>query len=629
MACAAARDHLLFLPKEAVMPDETMPRRDFLKGAGAAGAAVATALASSLTAPTTAQTAPPRTSATPASRPADLVLKNGKVITIDAGFTIVQAIAIAGDRVVGVGPDAAMAAHTVPETRVVDLKGKTVIPGLIDGHAHMDREGLKKIYPSLGRVRSIRDIQDRIAELARAAKPGDWIVTMPIGDPPFYFDVPEILAEKRWPTRLELDAAAPNNPVLIRSILGFWRSEPPLVSIANTEALKRAGITRDTIAPVDVLEIKKDAHGDPTGVIVESEMQPIAELIWFRDAARFTRADRGRALSLSAQAYHAYGTTGVFEEHGIANEVLRAYKDAHRDGTLTMRSALVFSPNWKAMGSAPLGPFIEAWAGWLSEPALGDDWLKVTGLYVNIEHRPADDLRATAAPYTGWSGFNYDTGLPPERLEELLLLCAHNDIRAIANANLTPGVVDIFERVDKKVALKGRRWVIGHVGLLSQRNIEKIARMEIVITPHTNSSIYKAGHLLLRRLPPERHREITPLRDLVDAGVKVGLVTDNVPISLFWPIWESVARLARVTNERVAPEQAITGAEALRCATINGAYLSFDEGKRGSLEPGKLADLAVLSGNPLTVEEKSIADITSLMTMVGGRIVHQSPNWTE
>jgi predicted amidohydrolase YtcJ len=105
------------------------------------------------------------------------------------------------------------------------------------------------------------------------------------------------------------------------------------------------------------------------------------------------------------------------------------------------------------------------------------------------------------------------------------------------------------------------------------------------------------------------------------------LVTDNVPISLFWPIWESVARLARVTNERVAPDQALTRAEALRCATIDGAYLSFDEDKRGSLEPGKLADLAVLSVDPLTVEEQRIAEITSLMTMVGGRIVHESADW--
>ena len=100
------------------------------------------------------------------------------------------------------------------------------MPGLIDGHAHMDREGLKGVFPSLGKVRSIKDIQDRIAELARASRPGEWIVTMPIGDPPYYFDMPDLLTEKRWPTRQELDDAAPNNPVFIRSIWGFWRHTP-------------------------------------------------------------------------------------------------------------------------------------------------------------------------------------------------------------------------------------------------------------------------------------------------------------------------------------------------------------------------------------------------------------------
>jgi predicted amidohydrolase YtcJ len=491
----------------------------------------------------------------------------------------------------------------------------------------MDREGLKNVYPSLGHVRSIHDIQDRIAELVRKADPGEWIVTMPIGDPPFYFDVPDILAEKRWPTRQDLDVAAPNNPVFIRSIWGFWRSTPPLVSCANTEALKRAGITRETVSPVDVLEIEKDAKGDPTGVFIESEMQPIAELLWFSKAAGFTRADRARALPVSAQAYHAYGTTSVFEEHGVANELLRAYKDAHRDGTLTMRASLVVSPNWKAAGGAPFGLLIEAWAGWLGEPALGDDWLKVTGLYVNIGRSAADELRATAAPYTGWAGFNYDAGLPREQVKNVLLQCAKNDIRAVATASTSPGMLDLFEEVDREIPLQGRRWVLGHITTLSPQDIERIVRMGLVITPHTNRDIYKLGHLLQQNLPPERHREITPMRDLIDAGVQVGLVTDNVPISLFWPIWEAVARRARVTNERVAPEQAITRAEALRCATIHGAYLSFDEDRKGSLEPGKLADLAVLSGNPLTVEEKSIADITSLMTLVGGRVVHQSPHW--
>ncbi|HEY3458897.1 MAG TPA: amidohydrolase [Bryobacteraceae bacterium] len=552
-----------------------------------------------------------------------LVLRSGKIITVDDNFTIAEAVAIRDGRIVAVGPDAAMKSYTEPGTHVVDLQGKTVIPGLIDGHAHMDREGLKAIFPSLGRVRSIRDIQERIAELARKSKPGEWIVTMPIGDPPFYLDVPDILAEKRWPARQELDSAAPDNPVLIRSIWGFWRSTPPLVTCVNTAALKRAGITRETASPDPGVVIEKDKNGDPTGVLIESDMQPLVELIWFREATRFSRKDRTRAIPVSAKTYHAFGTTGVFEEHGVANEVLRAYKDARRAGTLTMRTALVFSPDWKAVAGSPLSSFMEAWAGWLGEPALGDDWLKMTGLYVNIQHRPSDDLRAKAAPYTGWAGFNYDTGMPRERLKELALECARNDIRVVANAALSPGIIEIMADVDKQIPLKGRRWIVGHVGRLSRREIAEIARMGLMITPHTNATIYKGGSYFQKALGPDHRDELTPLRHLLDAGVKVSLVTDNVPVSMFWPIWESVARLS-MTNERIAPTQAITRAEALRCSTVNGAYLSFDEDKRGSIEVGKLADLAVLRADPLTVQENRIRDITSLLTIVGGRVVYEA-----
>ena len=517
-----------------------------------------------------------------------------------------------------------MAAMASPATRVVDLKGKAVIPGITDGHAHMDREALRNVFPALGPVRSIRDIQDRIAELARAKQPGEWIVTMPIGDPPYYFDVPESLAEKRWPTRQELDAAAPENPVFIRSIWGYWRGTFPLVSCANTEALRRAGITRDTVSPVDTVKIEKDANGDPTGVFVEREMAPVAELIWFRQAAAFTPADRLRTLPQSARAYHAFGTTSVFEGHGASTELLRTYKQAHREGALTMRAALAFSPNWQAAGAAPLGPFVEAWAGWLGEPGFGNDWLKMSGLYVHAGREAADDVRARAAPYTGWAGFNSNHGLPREQAKQLLLHCAANDIRAvmIGSSNL-----DLYDEVDREIPLQGRRWVISHISTIPPRDIERIVRMGLVLTTHTNNYLYKGLHAQAQRLPPERHGEIVPLRSLLNAGVKVSLATDNVPVSPFLPIWQTVARTSYQTKERIGASEALSRADALRCATVGGAYLTFDENKKGSLEVGKLADVAVVSADPLVTEESSIPDTHSLMTMVGGRIVHETPNW--
>jgi predicted amidohydrolase YtcJ len=566
--------------------------------------------------------------ATAAARPAGLVLRNAKIITVDARSTIAQAIAIGGERILAVGPDAAMAAHTAPATRVLDLKGRPVTPGLIDGHAHMDREALRSVFPSLGRVRSIKDIQDRIAALARGKQPGEWIVTMPIGDPPYYFDVPDILAENRWPTRQELDAAAPDNPVYIRSIWGHWRGTMPLVSCANSEALKRAGVTRDTAPPVATLTIQKDGNGDPTGVFVEQEMQPVAELCWFREAARFSHADRVHALTDSARLYHGFGTTSIYEGHGVATELLRAYKEVHRSGALTMRAALASSPNWKAAGSAPLGPMIEAWGGWLGEPAIGDQWLKMSGLFLALGRTASDNLRGTAAPYTGWAGFNSDAGLPREQLNEALLHCAANDIRvATIGGAAGLGMLDFFEQVDRQIPLKGRRWVMAHVNVVTPRDLERIARMGLVLTTHTNAYLYKTLDATADRLPPERHGEIVPMNALREAGVTVSLATDNVPVSLFHPLAQTVARKGLRSGRVIAPGEALSRIEALRCATANGAYLTFDEDEKGTLEPGKLADLAVLSGDPLTVAEEQLSGLTAHMTMVGGRIVHETPDW--
>ena len=549
---------------------------------------------------------------------ADLIFHNGKIITVDARFRIAQGVAISGGRFAAVGSDADVRRHAGAATRMIDLKGRTVVPGLVDGHAHADREGLKLVFPALGKVRSIADILDRIAELVRAAKPGEWIVTMPIGDPPTYFDVPDILKEKRFPTRYELDEVAPDNPVYIRSIWGFWRHTKPLVSIANTRALELAGITRDTPAPLPSVSIEKGADGEPTGIFVEDTLMPVMELTLLRCAPGFTHQDRVRTLPEAMRAYHAFGTTSIFEEHGVSAELMRAYKEVHRAGGLTMRTALVASPDWASMPEGPFERIITGWFGWLSEPTLGDEFLRITGLFVNMDVEAENIVRSRAHPYTGWAGFHYHNALPRERLKELLIACARNRIRV---TSIRRNMLELFDEVNRVVPIGDLRWVFGHISVLTQDEINRAADLGLAVSTHTNRYIYKEGHLLKQRLGAERENEISPLRSLVDAGVKLSLGTDNVPVSMFYPIWQAVARKSLYTGEVIVPEQKLSREQALRAATVDSAWLTFEEDKKGSIETGKFADLAVLSADPLTVEEDGLKDISSELTVVGGKIV--------
>lgn len=562
-------------------------------------------------------------------RAADRVLRGGQVLTQSASSPLAQAIAIEGDRFVAVGSNEAIAARIGAQTQVIELAGRCVLPGLIDGHAHMDREGLKQVFPSLGTPRSIDELQQRISELARSRKPGEWIVTMPIGSPPAYFDAPDCLREKRWPTRQELDAAAPDNPVFIRSIWGFWRHTPPLVSIANSRALDIAGIDRHTVSPTPTVTICRDARGEPTGVFSEHTMMPIVEHSLLRCVPGFTDADRARTLPSAMQAYHAFGTTSIFEEHGAAAELIRAYKTLHRQGALTMRTALVASPDWQSLAPSDSGGthpgnyarLLDAWCASLAESGCGDAMLRITGLFVDIDVIADNRIRAWSMPYTGWAGFNYDTALAREKARALLIACAERRIRVVA---IWPNMLDLFEEVDRIVSIRDQRWVLGHIASLAPKDIGRVRDLGLVTTSHTNRYVYKEGHLLQAALGAHRENEISPLRSLVDAGVPLSLATDNVPVSMFWPIWQATTRLNRYTGQPVAPGQALTRVQALRASTVSGAMLTFEEHLKGAIEPGKLADLAVLDRDPLAVHDDELREARAEMTMVGGQVV-----WTQ
>jgi predicted amidohydrolase YtcJ len=551
---------------------------------------------------------------------ADAILSGGKIITCDSRFTIAQALAIRDGRILAAGDEDMVARHRGAITELVDLAGRAVVPGLIDGHAHMDREGLKDVFPSLAGCRSIAAIKARIAAIAQTKLPGEWIVTMPVGEPPYYWDVPDSLEERRWPTRHDLDEAAPNNPVYIRPIWGFWRHTLPLVSIANSRALELAGVGRSTQAPVGSVEIGRDARGEPDGIFIERGFVPLVELTWFRMAPGFTVAHRISGLPRAAAAYHAYGTTSIYEEHGVAGELLQAYRQVADAGNLTMRSHLVFSPDWRGVEDVDPSRLVEGWSHWLAGRGLGDDMLRVSGIITEIGRTADNVLRAGAAPYTGWAGFNYDMGLERERAKALLIACARNGIRVVG---IWPNMLDLFAEVDQVVPIRDLRWVLGHISVLTREQVSLIRDLGLVVTTHTNRYILKEGHLLKERFGLPDEEAISPLRWLDEAGIRFSLATDNVPVSLWHPMWQCVSRMNLHTQRAIAPSQAISRERALRAATNDGAWLTMDEDRKGSLEPGKFADLAVLSDDPLTCGEASMAEIEADITVVGGRVVHQ------
>ena len=550
---------------------------------------------------------------------ADCVLHNGKVLSVDAQDSILEAVAIQGNRIVAAGSDSDVLPLAGPGARRIDLRGRTVIPGIVDIHAHMDREGLKSIYPSLEGLRSIREIQERIRGLAADKAPGEWIVTMPIGDPPNYADMPQSLAEGRFPNRHDLDEAAPDNPVYIKGIWTPW-NVPPAVSIANSAALQLSGIDGTTRSPDSSVTIEVDADGEPTGVFVDTGRYPSVEFTLMQKAPRFTAQQRLNALKESMRLYNSVGTTGTYEGHGVAPEVLQAYKAAWDAGEMTVRANLTVSPHWQSMAEAARE--MESWGHSFSGPGFGDEYLRVSGYFIQYGgNRYTAGARSSLLPYTGWAGFiqSYHS---PEFFAEAVRMAARNNIRVntLVREPLEE-VLQVFENVDREIPLRGRRWTLAHVLQTTDGQLDRIRDMGLLVETIPLTELWLRGTPYLDN--PELAETAVAHRRYLEKGVDFSFGTDNKPYNPFATLWAAVARQERVTDRVLGQGQCLSRLEALRAFTEGGARYSFDEGERGSLEPGKLADLAALSDDLLEVPEGEIPELRSVLTMLGGRIVHQ------
>jgi hypothetical protein len=551
---------------------------------------------------------------------ADWIFDNGRVLTLDARRPEVRALAVAGGRVVATGTRADMKPWRDRRTRVVDLRGGTVVPGLVDTHAHLDREGLKGVFPSLARCRSIADIQALVRRLAARAPKGQWIVTMPVGAPPFYQDPPATLSEGRWPTRADLDVAAPDHPVYLRGIWGYW-NKPPVYSVANSAALRAAGVTRDTPAPSGI-EILRDATGEPTGVFVEHNLIQVLEFTLMRAVPRFTPAQRLAALRESQRIYAARGVTAIYEGHGVAPEVLGAYRAAREAGALALRATLAVSPTWEgAREAARALPELAAWAG---GRGLGDDRLRVQGLCLHYGGDPevARILHASQ-PYTGWAGFVESANSREEYAQQATLAATFGLRVNTLVTRCLPEVLEIWEKIAAGRPIAPLRWVLVHLAAATPDQLARIRRLGVVATTNPISYLWRSGAAEAARVGGAADT-LLPHRSLARLGIPFGVATDNKPADPWLVFNAIVERRDMASGAVLGARERLTRVQALAALTVGGAYVTFAERERGRLMPGYAADLAVLEHDPRSAPAEMLAGQTARLTMVGGEVVHRA-----
>ena len=547
-------------------------------------------------------------------------MHGGKVLTVSNDDSVEQAVAVRGESIQAVGSDQDVLALAGPDTKTIDLQGRTVIPGIIDIHAHMDREGLKRIYPSLEGAASIPGILAIIEQQVAQTRPGEWVTTMPVGDPPNYADMPAGLEGGRFPNRWDLDKVSPNNPVYIRGAWTPW-NVPPSVAIANSLALQLAGIDRNTQPPDSSVTIEHDDTGEPTGILVDTGRFPSVEFTLMKVVPRFTHEQRVDALKESMRLYNAVGTTGAYEGHGVAPEVLRVYKEVWDANEMTVRAHLTLSPAWKSVAEA--AQEMERWGHSASGQGFGDSMLRISGYYIHYRgSRYTARARTAELPFTGWAGFAQSYN-PPERFRRLVKLAAQHNLRVnTIVADCLEEVLAVFQDVHREIPISGQRWMIGHVVETSAEQLNVMRDLGLIIETIPLTHLWLRGRQFLDK--PEAADRAVAHRDFLDQGVRFGLGTDNKPYSPFPTLWAAVARQERTTGQVLGPRQVLTRMEALKAMTMGGAYFSFEEDRRGSLEAGKLADLAVLSDDYLTVAEDEISGLSSVLTIVGGKTVHSS-----
>jgi hypothetical protein len=531
----------------------------------------------------------------PQSAP-DTILVNGHVITVDASFSIARAIAIGGGRFSAVGTDAAIRKLAGPNTRTIDLHGQTVIPGLADGHLH-DAGGGPGV--DLSRTRSIAEILAAIAERVKQSRPGDIVVSNS--------DWHEAqLKEHRLPYRKDLDTVSPENPVVL--VRGGHEY------ILNSAALKKWNISKDT-APLSGGRITRDPQGELNGELVDRAKS----LVQLPPGPKLTI----EALQEQHRKLNAAGLTSI-RYPGASVEQYRLLQEMKRRGRLTMRvSQLLRLPADSAVTMR------SAIAASNVKPDEGDEWVRIGGMKLGVDGGfEGGWMREPYAEPWGEHGTFRGVNTMKQAaytdvVKELNRLGWRVATHAVGDAAIDE-VLAAYEAANAERSIHGKRWTIEHGFIPQADQFPRMKALDLVISAQDH--LYLAGPSLVSYWGAKRAAWTTPMRAYLERGFVVAGGTDSavVPYPPLWVIYHFVTR-DTISGGVLGADQKITRREALQVETVNNAYLTFEERVKGSIEPGKLADLVVLPEDILTCPAKNIEQMAVTMTMVGGTIVYQRP----
>ena len=554
-----------------------------------------------------------------AQTPVDLVLVNGKVITVDPNDAIAQAIAVAGGRIVAVGTTEAIRARAGSATQIIDLGGRAVTPGLIDTHVHFTEvDALFSIDLNDLTIKNMKDVQARIAAQVAKVKPGEWV----LGDG---WDEGK-LAERRHITAADLDAVAPNNPVWLGNTTGHY-------GVGNTYALKIAEIRKGTPDPPAGTIVHK-ADGEPNGVVLEAAQQLIT-----RHVPEFTREQQKAGLVKMIQDFNAEGMTGA-KDPGISELKWSLYNELLKEGKLDVR---VFAL-WAGPRRLDQAAAVQARVNANPRPpqSLGDGMLWSGGVKMYMD---GSGGARTAWMHDDWNKnlTDVDTGnpgypaTPPDEYRTMATnfhnAGVHVSTHAIGDKAID-WVVDTYAQALAAKPTKGLRHGIIHANTPTNHAIDEMARLQRDYDagfPEASAGfMWWIGDTYAGNFGPVRNARMKPLATWQKKGIRWGGGSDFsvTPFAARYGLWASVARETLNGTFGKTPfgmDEAVDVRTALKSYTIWAAHTIFLDDRVGSIEVGKDADLAVWDRDMYTVPTAALKDLRAELTLVRGRIVHRGP----